>query len=134
MHREPVRLERRASQRFEINLPVAVQFGDQTFAGFTQDVSGRGVFFYTEADLPEGSAVDLTFIMPSEITLAGNMRVRCCGQVLRCSNAAPGRQNGIAARLHSHQYFPLSGETPAAEFLRPAHSAHPLETPRPAPR
>ena len=52
MSSEPVRLERRASQRFEVNLPLAIQFAGQSFSGFTQDLSGRGVFFGTASAKP----------------------------------------------------------------------------------
>jgi hypothetical protein len=133
MSTEPVRLERRVGQRFEVNLPLAVQFGGQTFAGFTQDVSSRGIFFYAETDLPAGSVVELTFTMPSEITLGESMRVRCRGHILRASGTNPGRRNGIAAQLDSYQYLPSSGQEPAAEFLRVSSSSSRPENQRPVP-
>ncbi len=61
------RLERRGAQRFEMNLPLAVHFDGRTVPGFTQDLTGRGIFFYAETALPEGAVVELTFTMPSEI-------------------------------------------------------------------
>ncbi len=54
---------------------------DREGYGFTQDLSGRGVFFYTDFQVAEGDAVELTLVMPAEITLTENMRVRCRGQV-----------------------------------------------------
>ena len=33
------------------------------------------MFFYTEAELPEGAVIELTFTMPSEITLGESMPV-----------------------------------------------------------
>ncbi len=134
MSTEPLRLERRAGQRFEVNLPLAVQIEGQTFAGFTQDVSSRGLFFYTEATLPVGSVVELIFTMPSEITLAESMRVRCRGHILRISPASPSRRNGIAVRLDSYQYLPECERKPAVELLRVSGSGHPAEYPRPIPR
>jgi hypothetical protein len=127
---EPVCLERRAGQRFAVNLPLAVQFEGRTFPGFTQDVSGRGIFFCAEAALPEGAVVELTFTMPSEITLAESMRVRCRGRVLRTSGET-GPQKGTAVRLDSYQYLPSSEEEPAAEFVRAAGSSSAWENPRP---
>jgi hypothetical protein len=118
MIRQPVRLERRAGQRFEVNLPLVVQFDGRAFPGFTRDVSGRGIFFYAEAALPEGAVVEVTFTMPSEITLAESMRVRCRGRVLRTSGAEAGRKKGIAVRLDAYQYLPSSPEEPAAECVR----------------
>lgn len=134
MTTEPVRLERRVGQRFEVNLPLAVQYAGQTFTGFTQDLSSRGIFFYTEAALPAGSVVELTFTMPSEVTLAESMRVRCRGHILRASGANPNRRNGIAVRLDSYQYLSASEQAPAAEFLRVSRRSHPAENQRPVPR
>jgi hypothetical protein len=102
---EPNRVERRASQRFQLHLPVVLQFDGSTIHGFTEDLTGRGVFFYAEAALAEGCGVELTFTMPSEITLAESMRVRCRGEVLRVSRSN-GKKNGIAVRLDSYQYLP----------------------------
>ncbi len=134
MSTEPVRLERRVGQRFELNLPLAVQFEGQTFGGFTQDVSSRGMFFYSEATPAVGSLVELIFTMPSEITLGESMRVRCRGHILRTSPANPSRKNGIAVRLDSYQYLPACDLDPIAEFLRPSGSSHSAETQRPVPR
>jgi hypothetical protein len=116
MSAEPVRMERRAGQRFEINLPVSIHVENRTVAGFTQNVSARGVFFYAEAALPEGTAVEVTFTMPSEITLAESMRIRCCGRVLRSLACGAGQKNGIAVHLASYEYLPVS--PPVAELAR----------------
>jgi hypothetical protein len=116
MSTDPNRLERRGAQRFEVHLPLSVQFDGRTVPGFIQDLSGRGIFFYAETTLPEGAAVELTFTMPSEITLAESMPVRCMGRVLRASASPSGQRNGIAARLASYQY--LSSDEPVAQFVR----------------
>lgn len=114
-------LERRGAQRFEVHLPLSIHFEGRTVPGFTQDLSGRGIFFYAETALPQGAVVELTFTMPSEITLTENMPVRCRGRVLR-SSAAQARhsqdsqRSGIAVQLDSYEYLP-SGES-AAQFVR----------------
>jgi|SRR5580658_1839323 hypothetical protein len=134
-------LERRGAQRFEVHLPLSVHFEGRTVPGFTQDLSGRGIFFYTEMALPEGAVVELTFLMPSEITLAENMPVRCRGRVLRAS-ACPGGQPraahsqdghfqdgqsqagqsqagqraGIAVQFDSYEY--LAADEPITQFVR----------------
>ena len=99
-------LERRASQRFDFQLPIAVRLAgtDCESFGFTQDLSGRGVFFYTDFQVKEGDAVELTLVMPSEITLTENARVRCRGRVVRVT---PVEQKfGVAARLEGYEYLP----------------------------
>ena len=80
-----VSVERRMGQRFTFNLPISLR--EYTTAaeglGCTQDVSSRGVFFFTDMPLNAGAEIELTLKMPSEITLGETMRVRCKGRVLR---------------------------------------------------
>lgn len=118
MSTEPNRLERRAAQRFEVHQPLAVHFEAQTVPGFIQDLSGRGIFFYAETALPQGAVVELTFIMPSEITLGESMPVRCRGRVLRTSSdsAHASQRNGIAVLLDSYHYLPAN--EPLTQFVR----------------
>jgi hypothetical protein len=132
MNADSNRLERRAGQRFELHLPLAVRFEGQTVSGFTQDVSARGIFFYTDARLPEGAAVELTFTMPSEITLGESMPVRCLGRVMRVAPPQGGERNGIAVRLDSYEYLPADAGAPLSQFMR--ISAAVAEAPRPLPR
>ena len=125
-HRLERCLERRGAQRFEMHLPLAVHFDERTVPGFTQDLSGRGIFFYADAVLAEGAVVELTFTMPSEITLGESMPVRCRGRVLRASAQQAGdskashfqasQRNGIAVQLDSYQYLPAN--EPTAQFVR----------------
>ncbi|MGO8983641.1 MAG: PilZ domain-containing protein [Terriglobales bacterium] len=121
MSANPNRLERRGAQRFEVHQPVAVHFDGRTVPGFTQDLSGRGIFFYVEMELPENAVVELTFMMPSAITLGEDMPVRCRGRVVRVSTspagqAQGGQRNGIAVKLDSYEYLP-SGE-PISQMVR----------------
>jgi len=78
-------VERRVGQRFPYLLPLSLRQPATSLegVGFTQDLSSRGVFFFTDAPLTAGSEIELTLRMPSEITLGENMRVRCRGSVLR---------------------------------------------------
>ena len=126
MSTDPNRLERRGAQRFEVHLPLAVHFEGRTVPGFTQDLSGRGIFFYAETALPEGAVVELSFTMPSEITLGENMPVRCRGRVLRSSasqdgHSHVGQRSGIAVQLDSYEY--LSSNAPDAQFVRVSASS-----------
>ena len=116
MSTDPNRLERRGAQRFEVHLPVAVRYEGRTVPGFTQDLSGRGIFFYAETTLPQGAIVELTFAMPAEITLAENMPVRCRGRVLRAAASPAGQRSGIAVHFDSYEYLPSNA--PVAQFVR----------------
>lgn len=132
MNPDSNRMERRAAQRFELHLPLAVRFEGRTAAGFTQDVSARGIFFYSEANLPEGAIVELTFTMPSEITLQDSMPVRCCGRVLRIAPPQGGQRSGFAVRLDSYEYLPADQGELISQFMRISAAA--AEGARPLPR
>jgi hypothetical protein len=85
MNTPPLGVERRIGQRFPFNVPVRLRDVANSVEGlgFTQDLSSRGAFLFTDMALSEGAEIELTLNMPSEITLGENMRVRCQGRVLR---------------------------------------------------
>jgi hypothetical protein len=133
----PVRVERRAGQRFPYLLSVSLRqpAGAIEGVGFTQDLSSRGVFFFTDAPLTESSEIELTLRMPSEITLGESMPVRCRGRILRIVRPVPvsveGRSNGVraeskigvAVRLECYEYLP---ESPKASLnLARVSALHP---------
>jgi len=104
----PIQVERRAAQRFDYQLPVSVHRadgGNEEF-GFTQNLSARGIFFYTDCPLQAGAKVEITLMMPAEITLSENMRVRCLGKVLRANPPASGGKTGVAVLLEHYEYLP----------------------------
>ncbi|HVO79464.1 MAG TPA: PilZ domain-containing protein [Terriglobales bacterium] len=112
MSTDQVHLERRAAQRFDFHLPLSVRLagGAQEGHGFTQDLSARGALFYTDFPLAEGDAIELTLVMPSEITLADNMRVRCRGRVVRVAKPVVGSRSGVAVHLEGYEFLP-EGDT-----------------------
>ncbi len=144
----PVGIERRVGQRFPYLLPLSLRQPGTSIegVGFTQDLSSRGVFFFTDAALAEGSETELSLRMPSEITLGENMPVRCRGRVLRVVRPAtkPGlyasgsasaeTKIGVAVRFEGYEYLAESSDSSATfprvsalhphnEDRRLAHSA-----------
>src|SRR4051812_33698209 len=105
MSTDQVHLERRASQRFHFQIPIAVRLPgtEREGCGFTQDLSGRGAFFYTDFQVAQGDAVELTFMMPAEITLTESMRVRCRGRVMRVLPV--DSKFGVAVSLERYEYL-----------------------------
>jgi hypothetical protein len=104
-----VQLERRSTQRFDFHLPVSVRLAgnpENEGSGFTQDLSARGALFYTDFPLSLGDAVELTLVMPSEITLAENMRVRCRGKVVRVCAPKAASKCAIAVQLEGYEFLP----------------------------
>ena len=149
-----VSVERRIGQRFAFNLPVSlldVATGAEGL-GFTQDLSSRGAFLFTDMAFREGAEIELTLRMPSEITLGENMRVRCRGRVLRIVKpadngwkpaASAGSETrltgaksaetkiGVAVCLKGYEYLPET-EDSSADFRRISALHSPSETERPA--
>jgi hypothetical protein len=119
----PLHHERRCRQRFEFQLPVSIRVdgSDREEPGFTQDLSARGTFLYTDCCASVGSAVELTLMMPSEITLAESMRVRCRGKILRAiQRDAVKNKMGLAIELMSYEYLAEQPKNPevASDFDR----------------
>ncbi len=119
----PLQHERRSRQRFEFHTAVSLRVNgrDREEPAFTQDLSARGAFLYTDCVANVGSTVELTLLMPAEITLTESMRVRCRGRILRVSprDAISGRI-GLAVELQGYEYLPEKPDptqTPA-EFDR----------------
>jgi hypothetical protein len=105
-----IEVERRAARRFSMNLPVKVQFssgdGITERRGETRDVSFRGLYFMIEASLETGSSIEFVLTLPQQITLAGDVNIRCYARVLRVE-AQNGRR-GVAARIERYEFLPAS--------------------------
>jgi len=142
MSTTPVRLERRVGQRFAFHLPVSLRdiASGAEALGCTQDVSSRGAFLFTDLPVTEGSEIELTLKMPSEITLGESMHVRCRAQILRVTGAAESlhaeMRFGVAVCLKAYEYLPQVAESSLA-FSRISalhgHHEHEAEGPTAGP-
>jgi hypothetical protein len=148
MTTSPVSVERRIGQRFSFNLPVSLREVASTAEGlgFTQDLSSRGAFFFTDMALNEGAEIELTLKMPAEITLGETMRVRCLGRVMRIVKPADNgwtgspetaevksaeTKIGVAVCLKGYEYLP-EPEDASADFRRISALHSPSEVERTA--
>jgi hypothetical protein len=93
-----------------MNLPMKVRFSADSGIleknGETRDVSFRGLYFVMEAIVETGSPIEFVLTLPQQITLAGDVHIRCYARVLRVdeSKGAPG----IAARIERYEFLPAS--------------------------
>ncbi len=108
--------ERRASRRFTMSLPVTVRwqgaYGAAERQGRTRDVSFRGLYFLCEAPLEAGNEIEFVLTLPKEITLAGDVHIRCFGHVTRVE-----KQNGlrgVAARIERYEFLPVPARLASA--------------------
>ncbi|MBS1849985.1 MAG: PilZ domain-containing protein [Acidobacteria bacterium] len=120
-----VQLERRGAQRFDFYRPVSLRQPAHGLEGFglTHDMSASGLLFYTDFHLAEGDALEMVFVMPSEITLGENMRVRARGKVVRCSPPCLGSKSEVAVRLEGYEFLPEETVNPEYDRVSALHES-----------
>ena len=92
--------DRRKTQRFQIKAPLTISLGNREIAGFTRDLSNRGVYFYVGAGegFRRGEEFEFVVELPPEITLSNSCLIRCQGRVAR-TELTPHNESGIAAEI-----------------------------------
>jgi hypothetical protein len=102
-------VERRAARRFSMLLPLKVRFptgdGVTEKSGQTRDVSFSGLYFTSEAAIESGSSIEFVLTLPQQITLAGDVHIRCYARVLRVEPRDNSR--GVAARIERYEFLPV---------------------------
>jgi hypothetical protein len=99
--------EQRSTRRFSLRLPVTVKFGDSAGekTAQTRDVSARGICFYLDSSIAEGSEIEFTLTLPPEITLTESIRVHCKGKVVRVDPNSDNGKVGIAAVIERYEFL-----------------------------
>jgi len=104
--------ERRIMRRFDMRLPAAVRVAGGQMDEFlteTQNVSARGVFFYLDRPVEEGSRVEVTMTFPPHVTLTDPVRVRFTARVIRVEQPLPSARIGIAAVIEEYEFLRSTG-------------------------
>ena len=104
---DQIRMERRCGQRFAYQLPVLLRISGEgrSGAGFTQDLSSRGALLWTDFPLREGMVIEMSLVMPSEITLAEDMSVCCRARVLRRESYPEAERPAVAVRIEHYEFL-----------------------------
>lgn len=101
-------VERRAARRFSMALPLKVKFtsdsGTVERPGETRDVSFRGLYFMIDEKVDAGSLIEFVLTLPQQITLAGDVYIRCFARVVRVETRNSHR--GVAARIERYEFLP----------------------------
>ena len=106
-------------RRFDMRLPASVRVagnGLRDLMTETQNVSARGVFFYLDRPLAEGSRIEVTMTFPPHVTLTESVRVRFTARVVRVENSQSVSSVGVAAATIEEYEFLRSNS--ASEFDR----------------
>lgn len=103
--------EKRAARRFALQIPVTVNRGEdssQSEAAQIRDVSARGICFYLDSAIVQGSPIGFTLTLPPEITLTESIRVQCKGHVVRVENSMTNGKLAVAAVIEEYEFLPES--------------------------
>ena len=102
--------EKRAARRFALRVPVTVDrdHAGQNEAAQIRDVSARGISFYLDSTVSQGSPIGFTLTLPPEITLTESIRVQCKGHVVRVEDSRSDGKVGVAAVIEEYEFLPES--------------------------
>lgn len=106
--------ERRTMRRFDMRLPASVRVagnGLRDLLTETQNVSARGVFFYLDRPLAEGTRIEMTMTFPPHVTLTEPVRVRFTARVVRIENSQSDSNIGVAAMIEEYEFLRANAVT-----------------------
>jgi hypothetical protein len=76
--------EMQSAPRFPLHLPVAVRSQSGDCTAETQNISANGVLFAMDRDVPVGSLVDFTILLPGDVVGSRcDVQIDCHGRVVR---------------------------------------------------
>jgi hypothetical protein len=73
-----------SAPRFPLHLSASVKTQGSDYSAETQNISANGVLFAMDRDVPVGSPVDFTILLPGDVVgLVKNVQIDCRGRVVR---------------------------------------------------
>jgi PilZ domain len=99
--------EKRAAPRLLWQLPASASFrGADRAQVEVQDISSRGLFFFTQAKVEPNSKLEIVLMMPPELQPAGSQWVCCQATVVRVEEDKPNQKIGVAAVIDRCEALP----------------------------
>jgi len=106
-------------RRFDMRLPAVVRLDESSeFQTETQNVSARGVFFYLDRAVAEGTRCEVTLTFPPHITLTDAVRVRFHARVIRVESPLPSLRIGTAATIEDYEFLRSAGSADLLSALQ----------------
>src|SRR5689334_20517823 len=105
---DQLRIERRSGHRFDqYQVPVQLRCPDGRCGnGYALNLSSRGALVWTDLQVSEGQALDITLVMPAEISMAQDTSVRCKARVVRLQENAERAVPAVALRIEHYEFLP----------------------------
>ena len=76
--------EMQSAPRFPLHLPVELKSQGEACTAETQNISANGVLFAMDRDVPVGSIVDFTILLPGDVVGSRcDIQIDCHGRVVR---------------------------------------------------
>ena len=100
----PQEKEARTYPRFEVRIPVAARFPGASLPEVrsqTENVSARGLFFFAEVEVSEGSKFEFTLTLPPELTLTHGIPISGTARVVRIEKRL-GTKVGVGALIEEY--------------------------------
>ena len=96
--------EMQSAPRFPIKLPISVKSKSGESRTETENISANGVLFQViDTDMPVGSVVDFTILLPAEIVGSDvDVRLDCKGRVAR--NFEESGRHGVGVVIDEYRF------------------------------
>ena len=106
--------ERRRSPRIPAKVSLKHKPNEGTapfmFSGESVNISDNGLYFVTDSVMQPGSAIDISFVMPAEVTGTSPMKVRCTARIIRVDREGqPEGRAAIAAHIERFETIVAEG-------------------------
>lgn len=85
-----------SAPRFPLQLPVSLKSQSGDYSAETRNISANGVLFAMDNDVPVGSMVDFTILLPGDVVgSASDVQLDCRGRVVRSFEDSGRRGVGV---------------------------------------
>jgi len=85
-----------SAPRFPLHLAASVKAEGAAYSALTENISANGVLFAMDRDVPVGSIVDFTIMLPAEVLgTRQNAQIDCRGRVVRSFDDRGRRGVGV---------------------------------------
>jgi hypothetical protein len=89
--------------RFPIKLPVSLKSKSGANPAETQNISANGVLFEVDSEMPVGSLVDFTILLPADVVGAdASVQLDCRGRVVR--NIEEDGRRGVGVVIDEYRF------------------------------
>ena len=101
--------DRRTARRYDLSVPVVIHVPIEketvSRTGKTRNISTRGVYFTIDNDLRAGAELDLTIILPAEVTSGSGVFIKATGTVIRVDKCSGNgdQKVSVAAAFERHE-------------------------------